>query len=127
VCFLLKGKIAKWHKKVGDKVNPDDILADVETDKATVDFALTDEGYLAKLLVPEGAADVPVGQVITIFYFHPKLVAVVVDNKEDVAKFADASADDIVGKTAPAPQTVSTQPSQQSQSANVSRSSSPGI
>lgn len=44
-------------------MNPDDVLADVETDKATVDFTFQDEGYLAKVLVAEGASDIPVGQV----------------------------------------------------------------
>jgi len=102
------GKIAKWHKKVGDKVNPDDVLADVETDKATVDFAYQDEGYIAKILVPEGTSDVPVGQ----------LVAIVVDKKEDIAKFEDISAEDILGGgKAQAQQTVQTQaPSQATQS-----------
>jgi pyruvate dehydrogenase E2 component (dihydrolipoamide acetyltransferase) len=41
-------------------------LAEVETDKATVDFEMQDEGYLAKLLVPEGAKDVPVGDIVAI-------------------------------------------------------------
>ena len=49
------GNLAKWNMKVGDKVSPGDILAEVETDKATVDFEMQDEGYVAKLLVPEGA------------------------------------------------------------------------
>ncbi len=53
----------KWQKKVGDKLSFDDVIADVETDKATLDFVFQDEGYLAKLLVSEGAGDVEVGKV----------------------------------------------------------------
>ena len=40
-----KGNIAKWAKKVGDKVAPGDVLAQIETDKATVDFEMQEEGY----------------------------------------------------------------------------------
>jgi pyruvate dehydrogenase E2 component (dihydrolipoamide acetyltransferase) len=54
-------------------------LASIETDKATVDFEMQEEGYIAKLLYPEGAKDVKLGQV----------VAIVVDSKDDVAKFKD--------------------------------------
>lgn len=68
-------------KKEGDHFKPGDILAQIETDKATVDFEMQEEGYIAKLLYPEGAKDVKLGQV----------VAIVVDNKEDVGKFKDFS------------------------------------
>ena len=74
-----KGNIAKWVKKEGDEVVPGDILAEVETDKATVDFEMQEEGYIAKLLVEEGAKDISIGQ----------LVAILVENKEDIAKFKD--------------------------------------
>ncbi len=50
-----EGVLAKWTKKVGDKISPGDIIAEVETDKANMDFPLEDEGVLLKLLVPEGA------------------------------------------------------------------------
>ncbi len=66
-------------KKEGDSIKPGDILAQIETDKATVDFEMQEEGYIAKLLFPEGAKDVKLGQV----------VAIIVDNKEDIAKFKD--------------------------------------
>ena len=52
-----KGNIAKWLKKEGDSIKPGDILAQIETDKATVDFEMQEEGYIAKLLYPEGAKD----------------------------------------------------------------------
>lgn len=62
----IQGNIAKWCKQIGDKVGPGDILASIETDKATVDFEMQEEGYVAQLLFPEGAKDVPLGTVIAI-------------------------------------------------------------
>ena len=56
-----QGNIAKWGKAEGDFISVGDILAEIETDKATVDFEMQDEGYLAKILLPEGSKDVPVG------------------------------------------------------------------
>jgi pyruvate dehydrogenase E2 component (dihydrolipoamide acetyltransferase) len=50
-----EGVLAKWLKKEGDKINPGDLIAEVETDKANMDFPLEDEGVLLKLLVPAGA------------------------------------------------------------------------
>jgi pyruvate dehydrogenase E2 component (dihydrolipoamide acetyltransferase) len=48
-------------KKEGDQIKPGDILASIETDKATVDFEMQEEGYIAKLLYPEGEKDVKLG------------------------------------------------------------------
>jgi pyruvate dehydrogenase E2 component (dihydrolipoamide acetyltransferase) len=61
-----KGNLAKWHKKEGEKVSPGDIIAEIETDKATMEYEAIDEGVLAKILVPEGTADVPVNQPIAV-------------------------------------------------------------
>src|SRR5262245_1091827 len=55
-----EGKLAKWHVKEGDTVKAGDILAEIETDKATMEFESIDEGRIAKLLVPEGAEGVKV-------------------------------------------------------------------
>ncbi len=55
-----EGKLAKWHVKEGDAVKAGDILAEIETDKATMEFKSIDEGRIAKLLVPEGAENVKV-------------------------------------------------------------------
>src|SRR5881394_2060709 len=49
-----EGVLAKWTKKVGDAISPGDVIAEVETDKANMDFPLEDEGVLLKLLVKEG-------------------------------------------------------------------------
>src|SRR5260370_40575066 len=53
-----KGNLAKWLKKEGDQVKAGDILAEIETDKATMEYEAIDEGVIAKILVPEGTADV---------------------------------------------------------------------
>jgi pyruvate dehydrogenase E2 component (dihydrolipoamide acetyltransferase) len=59
-----KGNLARWLKKEGDKIKPGDVLAEIETDKATMEVEAIDEGVLAKIVVPAGAADVPVNDVI---------------------------------------------------------------
>src|SRR6201998_4625668 len=61
-----KGNLAKWLKKEGDKVKAGDILAEIETDKATMEYEAVDEGVLAKILVPEGSADIAVNQPIAV-------------------------------------------------------------
>lgn len=61
-----KGNLAKWLKKEGDSVKPGDVIAEIETDKATMEVEAVDEGTVAKILVPEGTADVPVNQLIAV-------------------------------------------------------------
>jgi pyruvate dehydrogenase E2 component (dihydrolipoamide acetyltransferase) len=61
-----KGNLAKWLKKEGDKVKSGDIIAEIETDKATMEVEAVDEGTIAKILVPEGTADVPVNNIIAV-------------------------------------------------------------
>ncbi|MCF4124873.1 pyruvate dehydrogenase complex dihydrolipoamide acetyltransferase [Methylobacterium sp. SyP6R] len=61
-----KGNLAKWLKKEGDTVKSGDILAEIETDKATMEVEAVDEGVLAKIVVPEGTADVPVNDLIAL-------------------------------------------------------------
>lgn len=83
-----KGNLAKWLKKEGDKVSSGDVIAEIETDKATMEVEAVDEGTIAKILVPEGTADVPVNQVI----------AVLAGDGEDVKAAASGG-----GAAAPAP------------------------
>ena len=59
-----EGNLAKWHVKVGDKVKPGDVIAEIETDKATMEVEAVDEGTVTKLLVEEGAQGVKVNAVI---------------------------------------------------------------
>src|SRR5436853_4626648 len=83
-----KGNLAKWLKKEGEKVKPGDVIAEIETDKATMEVEAVDEGTLAKIVVPEGATDVPVNQ----------LIAVLAGEGEDAKAAASAAA-----SAAPAP------------------------
>jgi len=74
-----KGNLAKWLKKEGDAVKSGDILAEIETDKATMEVEAVDEGVLAKIVVPEGTSDVPVNDVIAVLAAEgedPKAVSV---------------------------------------------------
>ena len=61
-----KGNLAKWLKKEGDSVKSGDIIAEIETDKATMEVEATDEGTMGKILVPEGTADVAVNTPIAV-------------------------------------------------------------
>ncbi|XP_022133927.1 dihydrolipoyllysine-residue acetyltransferase component 1 of pyruvate dehydrogenase complex, mitochondrial isoform X2 [Momordica charantia] len=79
-----QGNIAKWRKKEGDKIAVGDVLCEIETDKATLEFESLEEGFLAKILVPEGSKDVPVGQPI----------AITVEDPDDIHR---VSADDVSG------------------------------
>src|SRR5580658_9354238 len=55
-----EGTLAKWHVKVGDKVSSGDVIAEIETDKATMEVEAVDEGVVEALLIPEGAEEVKV-------------------------------------------------------------------
>jgi pyruvate dehydrogenase E1 component subunit beta len=61
-----KGNLAKWLKKEGDKIKSGDVIAEIETDKATMEVEASDEGTLGKILVPEGTADVAVNTPIAV-------------------------------------------------------------
>jgi pyruvate dehydrogenase E2 component (dihydrolipoamide acetyltransferase) len=61
-----EGTLAKWLVKEGDKVAAGDLLAEIETDKATMEFEAVDEGTIAKIVIPEGTDEVKVGAVIAI-------------------------------------------------------------
>jgi pyruvate dehydrogenase E2 component (dihydrolipoamide acetyltransferase) len=63
---MTEGNLAKWHKKEGDAVKAGDVLAEIETDKATMEFEAVDEGVLGRILVPEGAQGVKVNQPIAL-------------------------------------------------------------
>ena len=88
-----KGNLAKWLKKEGDKVKSGDVIAEIETDKATMEVEAVDEGTIAKILVPEGTQDVPVNDVI----------AVLAGDGEDVKAAGAAAAPAPKPAEAPAP------------------------
>src|SRR5579864_8774940 len=61
---MTEGNLAKWHKQVGDPVKAGDVIAEIETDKATMEVEAVDEGVVGELVVPEGAQGVKVNAVI---------------------------------------------------------------
>ncbi len=61
-----KGNLAKWLKKEGDAVKTGDVIAEIETDKATMEYEAIEDGTLAKIVVPEGTQDVPVNSLIAV-------------------------------------------------------------
>jgi pyruvate dehydrogenase E2 component (dihydrolipoamide acetyltransferase) len=63
---MTEGNLAKWHKKEGEAVKSGDVLAEIETDKATMEVEAVDEGTLGKIVVPEGAQGVKVNAVIAL-------------------------------------------------------------
>src|SRR5436309_2606306 len=77
-----KGNLAKWLKKEGDKVKAGDVIAEIETDKATMEYESIDDGVLAKIVVAEGTQDVPVNS----------LIAVLAEEGEDVKAAAAGAA-----------------------------------
>src|SRR5580700_3588760 len=87
-----KGNLSKWLKKEGDAVKTGDVIAEIETDKATMEYEAVDDGVMAKIVVPEGTNDVAVNQ----------LIAVMAQEGEDV-KAAAAGAGQGTTPTARAP------------------------
>jgi pyruvate dehydrogenase E2 component (dihydrolipoamide acetyltransferase) len=79
-----KGNLAKWLKKEGDAVKTGDVIAEIETDKATMEVEAIDDGTLAKIVVPEGTNDVPVNE----------LIAVLAQEGEDVKAASSAAGKD---------------------------------
>src|SRR5437016_11339175 len=63
---MTEGKLARWLKKEGDKVKSGDVLAEIETDKATMEVEAVDEGTLGKILVADGTDDVAVNTPIAV-------------------------------------------------------------
>jgi pyruvate dehydrogenase E1 component beta subunit len=94
-----KGNLAKWLKKEGDTVKSGDVIAEIETDKATMEVEAVDEGTLGKILVPEGTNDVAVNTPI----------AMILAEGEDKSALAD-------GKSAP-PAAKTTEPARQQKAA----------
>ena len=92
-----KGNLAKWLKKEGEAVKTGDVIAEIETDKATMEYEAVDDGVMAKIVVPEGTSDVPVNQ----------LIAVLAEEGEDVKAAAAAAGKGAAAKpvqAAPSPQ-----------------------
>ena len=86
-----EGTLAKWLVKEGDTVSAGDVLAEIETDKATMEFESIDEGTVGKILVPEGTEEVKVGTVIAILAGEGEDVADAVPAAEAPAEAAPAA------------------------------------
>ncbi|MEP3224679.1 MAG: pyruvate dehydrogenase complex dihydrolipoamide acetyltransferase [Parasphingorhabdus sp.] len=89
-----EGTLAKWLVKEGDEVSSGDLLAEIETDKATMEFEAVDEGTIAKIIIAEGTDNVKVGEVI----------AIMAEEDEDVADAANAKTASASPEKAPEPQ-----------------------
>jgi len=87
---MTEGTLAKWHVKEGDSVTSGDVIAEIETDKATMEMEAVDEGTVGKLLVDEGAEGVPVNQ----------LIALLLEDGEDASALEGAA--DAQAKSKPA-------------------------
>ena len=85
-----KGNLAKWLKKEGDPVKSGDVIAEIETDKATMEVEAVDEGTLGRILVPEGTADVAVNTPIAMILAEGEDAAALKDGKQAPAKQAEA-------------------------------------
>ena len=86
---MTEGTLAKWHKQEGDSVEPGDILAEIETDKATMEVESVDEGILAKILIPDGTASVSVNEVIGVIAAEGEAVSTAVTSVEKVESIVE--------------------------------------
>ncbi len=98
-----KGNLAKWLKKEGDPVKTGDVIAEIETDKATMEYEAVDDGTLAKIVVPEGTQDVAVNQ----------LIAVMAQEGEDVKAAASSAGKGAAPAAAPSPAPAAASPAPQ--------------
>jgi pyruvate dehydrogenase E2 component (dihydrolipoamide acetyltransferase) len=78
-----KGNLSRWLKKEGDAIKSGDVIAEIETDKATMEVEAVDEGILAKIIVPEGTTDVPVNDVIGVIAGEGEDVAAAIATKRE--------------------------------------------
>lgn len=90
---MTQGNVGAWQKAIGDSLAPGDVLVEIETDKAQMDFEFQEEGFLAKILIEAGAKDIPVGKPIGVY----------VEEEGDVAAFADFTVEDAGAPAAAAP------------------------
>lgn len=103
---MTEGKLAKWVKKEGDTVKAGQVIAEIETDKATMEVEAVDEGTLAKILVPAGTEGVAVNTLIAVLLEEGESAA-------DLDKVSSAgNSNKPAAVAAPAPQTATAQPTQ---------------
>src|SRR5947199_577850 len=93
---MTEGNLTRWLKKEGDEVHSGDVIAEIETDKATMEYEAVDEGRLGKIIVPEGAQGIKVNEPIALL----------------LEEGEDASALDKAGSAAPRPQPAAPVPAE---------------
>ncbi|KAG2427377.1 hypothetical protein HYH02_014597 [Chlamydomonas schloesseri] len=93
---MTQGNITKWRKQPGEQIAPGQILAEVETDKATIEWEAQEEGYMAKHLVPEGTRDIAVGTPVAV-------LAEEADGVAGLASFAPGGSSSTAAPAAEAP------------------------
>ncbi|KAG0610589.1 hypothetical protein M758_7G077600 [Ceratodon purpureus] len=98
---MTQGNVGKWKKKEGDQIAAGDVLCDIETDKATLDFESLEDGYLAKIIIPSGSKDVQVGMELCI----------IAESAENLGKFASYSGGSPPAAAAPPAQVAASQTS----------------
>src|SRR5499427_3136030 len=91
---MTEGNLTRWLKKEGDEVHSGDVIAEIETDKATMEYEAVDEGRIGKIIVPEGAQGIKVNQPIALL----------------LGEGEDASVLEKFSEAAPQPATVSAPP-----------------
>ena len=105
---MTEGNLAKWHKKEGDKISAGDVIAEIETDKATMEVEAVDEGTLGRIMVGEGSENVKVNAVIGVLLEENEDASAIEDGAAPAeppaaAPAAEAPAARQNGSTAPAP------------------------
>ena len=98
-----KGNLAKWLKKEGEQIKSGDVIAEIETDKATMEVEATDEGTLGKILIPEGTADVAVNTPIATILADGESAADLAKAPAPAKPAAEAAAPAAAKAEAPAP------------------------
>jgi len=108
-----EGNLAKWHVKAGDKIEPGQVIAEIETDKATMEVEAVDEGVIAEILVPEGSQGVKVNTPIATLTSEGE-AAIAAPKQEPKAAPGEAKQKppEPSSKRAPPAQTVATAPSE---------------
>lgn len=120
---MTEGNLVKWHKKVGDAIKSGDLLAEIETDKATMEVEAVDNGVLGQIFVPEGTENVKVNS----------LIAALLEKGETNAALAGLASDAPVAAAAPAPAAPASQkapaptPQAAPQEKPVAQSASPSM
>ncbi len=113
---MTEGNLARWHKKEGDKVEPGDVLAEIETDKATMEVEAIDEGTLGRIIVADGTENVAVNTVIGL----------ILEEGEDNSALDDAAASPApAAKPTPAEAKPQAEPKPQSSSGGGGASITP--